>query len=194
MRVNAVLKSLGRDALKKRVIGSEPLESIQKIWSVLSKIPRGNVLLSKLIGRFVPYTGSINPEILELRPGYCRIQIADRPKLRNHLNSIHALAIANLGEAASGLALNIQIPQEFGAILVRLEAEYVKKARGVIVAESNVGLLDFEGISSVHAESIISDSAGQKVALIRTEWKIGKKPEKRPSASSQKFASMGVTF
>jgi len=48
---------------------------------------------------------SVNPRVRELREGYCRTEITEKFKLKNPFNSIHAVALTNVGELTSGLCV-----------------------------------------------------------------------------------------
>jgi len=126
-----------------------------------------------MLGRMAPYSGSIRPLVLQLEPGYARIALQDRHGLRNHLNSIHAIALANLGELASGLAMLAALPEDVKAIVTSLEIEYVKKARGRLQAEGRAeppGVITEPTTQIVRAE--ISDETGDIVARLNVHWQL----------------------
>lgn len=143
-------------------------------WAKLSKLPFGKSIFSQALGHFVPYSGSIRGVIEELRPGFAKVTLTDRKKVRNHLHSIHAIALANLGEMATGLSLHTVLPPEFRAILVKFEIEYLKKARGKISAECPCDLTEFGDNTSSIIEGKILDQSGSILCVVRATWKLGR--------------------
>ncbi len=99
-------------------------------WRRLAALPGGKRLFSLVLGRYVPYTGSIGAVIQRLEPGLCVASLPDRRCVRNHLGSIHAMALANLGEMVTGLALMNSLPDSARGILTGFAVDYLKKARG----------------------------------------------------------------
>ena len=56
-------------------------------WRRLGGHALGRRLFSLALGRAVPYTGSISPEVQELAPGRAVVAMRDRRAVRNHLRS-----------------------------------------------------------------------------------------------------------
>jgi acyl-coenzyme A thioesterase PaaI-like protein len=108
---------------------------IREGWQHASRIPGGRLIFSRVLGLAIPYTGSIGAEVIALEPGYAKVQLDERRGLRNHLNSIHAIAIANLAELTGNLALVCALPDDGRFIVTKIAIEYKKKARGRIIAE-----------------------------------------------------------
>lgn len=142
-------------------------------WRRLSPLAGGRWLFSVLVGRRARYTGSIAPRVVALAPGRVVVRMRDRAAVRNHLRSVHAVALANLAEVSSGLALLAGLPADARAILVRLSIDYVKKARGTLSSECDFAPVTSAEPREVEVESVIRDAAGEVVARGRALWKIG---------------------
>jgi len=135
----------------------------------------GRCIFNLLIHWMVPYTGTIHPQVLEMEPGRSCVKIKDRRRVRNHLQSIHAVALMNLGEAASGLAVMSSIPANARAILTHLEIDFLKKARGPLTAigEFKSTATDYSKNKDYDASASIYNEAKEEVARVKALWRIG---------------------
>lgn len=152
-----------------------PGERIRRAWARLSRLPGGGWLFSRLVGWMAPYTGSIKARVEELGDGHAVVTIKERRALRNPFRSIHAVALLNLAEEASGLATLHALPAGSRGIVTALAMEYEKKARGVITA-----VCDTMPPTTVPAEPVphlaevtLTDEAGDVVARAEATWTIG---------------------
>lgn len=150
------------------------MTDILRLWKSFSRFPGGKWLFSRLLGVMVPYTGSIKANIVKLEPGECEVVIRDRKSIRNHLSSVHALALANLGEMTSGLAMSAALPKGARGIVTGLSIEYLKKSRGTITAKSSVTMPSQIGEKTLI--DVIADLYNEenvKVAVFKANWQVG---------------------
>ena len=145
--------------------GSQASALVRAQWPVLARLPGGRQLFSRAIGLLVPYSGSVGAEVLELREGYARVALRDRRAIRNHLGSVHAVALANLVELAGNLALLYSAPADSRMILAGLSMEYLKKARGRIVAECHCPVPPDSARREYTLKVELKDGAGNVVAV-----------------------------
>lgn len=146
---------------------------IRQLWRRFRPLPGGKWLFSLALGRLAPYTGSISPKVEELRDGYARVVMYDRRAVRNHLRSIHAVALVNLAEVTSGLALTYALPPGARAILTGISIDYLKKARGTLTAEATLDPPETSERQEYEFESRIRDQVGDVVAIARARWLVG---------------------
>lgn len=149
----------------------EPRHRVIELWNSLGHNKVGRYLYNFLLGRAVPYTRSIGAQVVDLEPGYAKVALRDKRAVRNHLQSIHAIALANLGEMASGLAMMSCISLSTKAIVVNLEIEYLKKARGRLIAEGRANppvTITDKTITIVDA--VIKDTEGDVVSRLKVHW------------------------
>ena len=151
---------------------------VLKWWSRLSTLPAGAGLFSLALGLIAPYSATIGARVEEVRPGYARVSVKDRRKLRNHLHSIHAIALVNLGELATGLAVLSTISTDMRGILVDIHADYLKKARGKLTATAEFELPEpLLDNTSCEVEAQLKDQSGETVTRVRATWLIGYKTQ-----------------
>ena len=134
-------------------------------------------MFSRLMGRFNRYSGSIGATIVELRPGYAQICLPDKKKIRNHLNSIHALALANLGEYTSALAMLTGLPAHVRGIPINLSVEFLKKARGKLIAESSCKIPQVTDEMDFVVYASIKNLQGEEVSQVKVTWRLGLIPQ-----------------
>lgn len=146
--------------------------TIAGLWTRTSAWPLGNRVFSRLLGRVAPYTGTMGATVLELRDGHCRAELRDRKGVRNHLSCLHAVALMNLGELTTGLAVMHGVDGRGRGIVKRLGMEYLKKARGTITATCDVELPTTPGTHDLTVRGELKDAAGEVVARVEATWKL----------------------
>jgi acyl-coenzyme A thioesterase PaaI-like protein len=105
------------------------------------------------------------------------VTLRDRRRVRNHLGSIHAIALANLGEMVTGLALMNSLPDRARGILTGFNVDYLKKARGRLTAECRCEIPVDNSEREYELTGEIRDVQGDIVSMARARWLVG--PEKR---------------
>jgi acyl-coenzyme A thioesterase PaaI-like protein len=147
-----------------------PATAIQTWWNRLHQLPGGKLVFSAIIGRMAPYTGTVGARIEELAPGYSRWTLRDRRKIRNHLHSIHAVALVNFAEVTTGTAMMMALPNDVRGIVRALAIEYVKKARGTLVAECRCTVPRVTQNTSFDVHADVRDATGDVVAHATVTW------------------------
>lgn len=142
-------------------------------WRRYSGLPAGKWLFSRVLGQHVPYTGNLGAVVRLLEPGHCVAGMRERHGLRNHLDSVHAMALGNLAEMVTGLALLSSLPDNTRGILTGFSIDYLKKARGTLVAECRCEPPQ----DSREAEHVLTgeirDRDGELVAVAHARWLTG---------------------
>lgn len=151
-----------------------PGTRLLRLWRRLSPLPGGRTVFSWLLGRTVPYSGTLGARVLALEPGRAEVRLDERRRVRNHLRSVHAVALTNLGELATGLAVVTALPPGVRGIVTSLTSEYHQKARGrlrAVAAWQPPSMLALPAEARVSTE--ITDATGRTVATVSTVWRLG---------------------
>lgn len=142
-------------------------------WQRLSALPFGKEIFSWIVGRSAPYTGTVGGVYQEIRAGYARVALRDRRKVRNHLASVHAVALVNVAEMTSGVALLTALPHGVRGIVTGLSIDYAKKARGTLtcVCETQPPS-SIETTQTFDVHATISNMMGEIVSTATVHWRL----------------------
>lgn len=143
------------------------------LWEKLKPYPGGKWIFSRIMAHRIPYSGTVKPRVVDFSPGHAKIQLVDRRAVRNHLQSVHAVALMNLAELTSGLAMVGGLPDDLRGILVGFRIEYLKKARGVLTAESCCDVPKSQERKQHEVMVEVKNSDGDTVCRAYATWLIG---------------------
>jgi len=149
---------------------------LRKYWKLCSGMPFGRWFFSRAVGFFAPYTGTISAIVVHLEPGYGMVVLKEHRKVRNHLKSVHAIALINLAEKVTGLTLMSSLPKNTRGILTAIQMSYLKKARGQLTASCRCEIPETNQEKELKITGEIKNEAGEVVATAIASWLIG--PEK----------------
>ncbi|HHH28698.1 MAG TPA: DUF4442 domain-containing protein [Polyangiaceae bacterium] len=143
---------------------------IRDAWDRLRVVPGGSRIFSRMVGMAAPYTGSIGARVVELRQGFARVELSDRRQVRNHLDCVHAIALANLAELTGNVAVAYSLPEDARFIVKGMSLDYLKKARGTITGTASCPAFDDAREREVEIEVCLHDASGAEVtrAILRT--------------------------
>jgi uncharacterized protein (TIGR00369 family) len=146
---------------------------LRAAWDRLAKLPGGTWAFDKLVGNMAPYTGTMGAHVVELSVGHARVELRDRRAVRNHLRSIHAIALANLAELTGNGALAYSMPDDARFIVTAIRIEYLKKARGTITATCSCPVPKTSHRAEYEVPVRMHDPSGNEVARATLTTLIG---------------------
>ena len=138
--------------------------------------------LTRVFWRWIPFNRPHRFQITELAPGRARVSASLRRANRNHLGTMHACALATIGEFSAGLALlGAFSPSEYRLIMSRLEVDYMRRSDGPVSASASISSEDIIeiqeclstlGLSRQVLTTYLTSEDGAQVAEVRTHWQI----------------------
>jgi len=116
------------------------MSQVLSLWRKTQGIPVvGPWAFSFAFGQKAPYFSSIHPRFTVLEPNHAELVIPKRRGVKNHLGTVHAIALCNGLEAAMGALAEATIPSDKRWIPKGMEVSYTAKASSDItcIAETD---------------------------------------------------------
>ncbi len=116
------------------------MSQVLTLWQKTQGIPVvGPWAFSFAFGQKAPYFASIRPRFTVVEPNHTELVIPKRRRVKNHIGTVHAIALCNGLEAAMGALAEVTIPADKRWIPKGMEVTYTAKASSDItcVAETD---------------------------------------------------------
>ena len=116
------------------------MSQVLTLWRKTQGIPVvGPWAFSFAFGQKAPYFATIRPRFTVLEPNHAELVIPKRRRVKNHIGTVHAIALCNGLEAAMGALAEVTIPEDKRWIPKGMEVAYTAKATSDItcIAETD---------------------------------------------------------
>ena len=117
---------------------------------------------SKLVTQVAPYFSTIDPEFVELRPGYAEVLLRNQKKVHNHIGSVHAIAMCNAAELVGGTMTDASIPKGARWIPQAMSVKYLAKAKTDLKVVADGEGVDFSQPGEIIVPVAAYDNEGTK--------------------------------
>jgi acyl-coenzyme A thioesterase PaaI-like protein len=105
-------------------------------------------VVSKILGKVVPYVGTSGLLYEEITSERVVVSIKNRHNVQNHINNVHAAAMALLAETATGFVVGINLPDDKLPLIKSLKVDFYKRTQGDMRAVATLTPEDVARISS----------------------------------------------
>jgi uncharacterized protein (TIGR00369 family) len=123
----------------------------------------GNEKYGKLVCELAPYFGTIDPQFVDMKPGYVEVHIQNRKEIQNHIGSIHAAAMCNAAELVGGMLTEISLPDGKRWIPSAMNVQYLAKAKTNLKAIADGTGIDWKTPDKLTIPVDLFDTDGKKV-------------------------------
>ena len=143
----------------------------------IQRLPAGLRVFSWLVRFKAPYFSSIRPVFLELEPGYARAVVRNRRAVRNHLGTVHAIAMANLCEFVGGTLMEVSISPRMRWIPKGMTIRYLGLARTDVSAECRLDEWGWNEAQDVRLLVVVKDRSGTIVSEAEIPMYVSPRPD-----------------
>jgi acyl-coenzyme A thioesterase PaaI-like protein len=135
----------------------------------------GNELFSRKVCEIAPYFATIDPQFVDLRPGYSKVTMPNTREVHNHLGTVHAIAMCNLAEIAAGIMTDVSIPDTCRWIPIGMRVKYLAKAKTALTGIADGRKIDWNKTGEIEVPVSITDTDGVEVCTVFITVKVSLK-------------------
>lgn len=106
-----------------------PTGPLKKAADLFAGSRPGRWLVAQAVCLKAPYFRTIRPRFLRLDPGHVEVLVPNRRGVRNHIGSVHAIAMCNAAELVAGTCIDLCLDRRLRWIPVGMSVRYQRIAR-----------------------------------------------------------------
>lgn len=149
------------------------MNRLEKQVQRLSQYPKS--ILSFVIGRVVPYTGTSRLLFEKMTKTEVIISIKNRKKVRNHIGQVHAAAMMLIAETATGMVVGMNIPDDKIPLIKSMKTDFVKRSTGAMRAVAHLSEEQIQQITSLEKGEVrvpvtVTDETGIEPIVVEAIW------------------------
>jgi len=141
------------------------------------RLPQGlrTWVTSFALGRVVPLVGTAGLRYEEITPQRVVVRIRNQRKVQNHIQGVHAAAMALLAETATGFCVGMNLPDDKLPLIKTMKIDYVRRSQGDMVAAASLRPEQIQQIltqdkGEVTVPVTITDASGQEPIQAEMVW------------------------
>lgn len=143
----------------------------------LQRLPSGlrTWVTSFALGRVVPFVGTASLRYEELTSQRVVVSIRNQRKVQNHIQGVHAAAMALLAETATGFCVGMNLPDDKLPLIKTMKIDYVRRSQGDMVATAQLRPEQVRQIATqdkgeVTVPVTITDASGREPIHAEMTW------------------------
>ena len=162
---------------------------LQRQLSRLEKVPSSirPWVRSFLLGRAVPYTGTSMLRYEVMSPEQVVISVANRRKVQNHIEGVHAVATTLAAETATGMVMGMNVRDDCVPVVKDMRVQFKKRGMGDMRAAATLtaeqrALMQSTDKGEVTVAVVVTDDSGNQPVECEFIWAWI--PSKRPTKTN----------
>jgi acyl-coenzyme A thioesterase PaaI-like protein len=150
---------------------------MSRMLGKFSGLPQGlrQRLVTFALGRVVPMVGTAGLRFEEVSAQRVVVSIRNRRPVQNHIQGVHAAAMALLAETATGFCVGMNLPDDKLPLIKTLKVDYLKRALGDMRAVAQLRPEQIAQILTLDKGEVtvpvqITDSSGAEPIQCEMVW------------------------
>ena len=125
-------------------------------------------LRNRVMGRAVPFTGTAGLNYAEMSPEQVVVTVPNVRRVQNHIQGVHAAAMALLAETATGMVVGMNVRDDCLPLCKTLHIDFKRRAQG--------GLRAVARLSAAQRELMQKNDKGEVSVLVQVSDESGEQP------------------